>query len=179
MSLTSIVCKTFEGFIRDALSKHIKTNGLLSNHQHGFTTGRSCITQLLTTLNDWFSRIDNGNHVDVIYLDLQKAFDKIPHRRLLTKLEGYGVHGQILCWIEDFLSNRTQYVSVGDEHSDDAPVTNGVPQSSILGSTLFVYFINDMPDIINYLIKVVADDTKVYTDALSSEQRTLLQSINY
>ena len=120
--------------------------------------------------------IDDGKLVDVIYLDLQKAFDKIPHRRLLTKLEGYGVHGQILCWIEDFLSNRTQYVSVGDEHSDDAPVTSGVPQGSVLGPTLFVYFINDMPDVINCLIKVFADDTKVYTDALSSEQRTLLQS---
>ena len=105
--LTSIVCKTIEGFIRDALSKHLKTNGLLSNHQHGFTTGRSCITQLLTTLHDWFSMINDGKPVDAIYLDLQKAFDKDPHRRFLTKLEGHGVHGQILCWIEDFLSNRT------------------------------------------------------------------------
>ena len=72
----------------------------------------------------------------------------------------YGVHGQNLCWIH-FLSNRTQYVSVGDEHYDDAPVTSGVPQGSILGPTLFVYFINDMPDVINCLIKVFADDTKV------------------
>ena len=85
-----------------------------------------------------------------------------PHRRLLAKLEGYGVHGQILCWIY-FLSNITQFVSVGDEHSDDTPVTSGVPQGSVLGPTLFVYFINDMPDGINCLIKVFADNTKVYT----------------
>ena len=86
VSLTSIVCKVFESLVRDQLNKHLIENGLLSKHQYGFTAGRSCTTQLLSTLYDWLKHLDEKEPIDAIYLDLQKAFDKVSHARLLFKL---------------------------------------------------------------------------------------------
>ena len=145
VSLTSIICKIFEGFIRDVIYNHITQNHILSIDQYGFTEGRSCTTQLLVTLNEWLTDLDNGFPVDTIYLDLRKTFDTVPPRRLLTKLEGYGVKGNLLNWIKDFLSDRTQYVSVNGNCSK-SKLLAGFPQGSVLGPTLFIYYINDMPN---------------------------------
>lgn len=175
VSLTSIVCKIFEGLIRDDLNAHFTDNKLLSVHQYGFTSGRSCCTQLLTTLKDWLKRLDKGEPVDAIYLDLQKAFDKVPHARLLVKLKGYGINGNLLSWIGDFLSDRSQFVTVGGVSSGKVPVTSGVPQGSVLGPTLFLYFINDMPDVLDCLVKIFADDTKAYGPVSTPEECKNLQ----
>ena len=175
VSLTSVVCKIFEHFIRDGLTKHLIENKLLSDQQYGFTKGRSCVTQLLTTINDWINFQKEKQPVDVIYLDLQKAFDKVPHRRLLSKLQGYGIEGNLFKWIEDFLSKRSQFVSIGKESSPSADVTSGVPQGSVLGPTLFIYFINDMPDVVHSLIKIFADDTKIYRPIVNNDDYVLLQ----
>ena len=102
--------------------------------------------------------LDNNKPVDVVYLDQEKAFDKIPHRRLLMKVKGYGIHGKLV-WIEDFLSDRTQYVIVGDGCSKDVLMTSDVPQGTVLGPLLFVYVNNDMPDILECFSKLSADDT--------------------
>ena len=91
---------------------------LLSNNQFGFCRGRSCVSQLLVTINDWFKSLDKKIPVDAAYLDFRKAFDSVPHKRLLTKLHGYGIRGNILKWIESFLSNRTQFVNVNNQVSD-------------------------------------------------------------
>ena len=112
VSLTSVVCKIFEGFVRDKLFKHLIENNLLSKEQFGFCAGRSCITQLLNTIFDWLCHIDEDVPVDAIYLDFKKAFDTVPHERLLTKLHGYGIRGNIFNWVKDFLSNRSQYVTI-------------------------------------------------------------------
>ena len=175
VSLTSVVCKIFEHFIRDGLTKHMVDNKLLSDQQYGFTKGRSCVTQLLTTINDWIEFQKEGHPTDVIYLDLQKAFDKVPHCRLLTKLYGYGIRGNLYKWIEDFLSMRSQFVSIGNDVSPTASVTSGVPQGSVLGPTLFIYYINDMPDIVSSLIKIFADDTKIYRPIITNDDHVLLQ----
>ena len=79
VSLTSVVCKIFEGFVRDSLYNHFVENNLLSINQFGFCKGRSCVTQLLVTINEWFSSLDDNIPVDAIYLDFQKAFDSVPH----------------------------------------------------------------------------------------------------
>lgn len=162
VSLTCIVCKVFEGFIRDCLNDHLIKNGLLADQQFGFSKGRSCVTQLLTTIHDWLSEIDEDKSVDAVYLDLRKAFDTVPHKRLLHKLDGYGVKGKVLSWISSFLTDRTQFVTVNGNRSNEIDVTSGVPQGSVLGPTLFIYFINDLPTIVDCSVKIFADDTKLY-----------------
>ena len=128
MSLTSVICKIFEGFVRDALYKHLTTNNLLSKEQSGFCSGRSCTSQLLVTLQSWFESLDEDIPVDAAYLDFQKAFDSVPHKRLILKLKGYGIQGNVLNWIADFLSNREQYVSINGKVSSNLPVTSGFPR---------------------------------------------------
>ena len=176
VSLTAIICKVFEKFIRDAMYNHLTSNKLLSEDQFGFCTGRSCALQLLVTINDWLGCLDNKVPIDAAYLDFRKAFDSVPHKRLLTKLKGYGIKGNVLLWVEDFLKDRTQYVSINGKSSERAPVTSGVPQGSVLGPTLFIYFINDLPEEVKCNLKIFADDTKAYTQINSTEDKLLLQS---
>ena len=113
--------------------------------------------------------------MDAIYLDFAKAFDTVPHKRLITKLRGYGIRDNVLSWIEDFLSNRTQYVSVNGERSSSMPVTSGVPQGSVLGPILFVYFINDMPEVSEEDMTLFADDAKTFNEIVEFEDRDDLQ----
>ena len=175
VSLTSVVCKVFESFIRDKLFKHLVDNNLLSNDQFGFCEGRSCVLQLLNTLFDWLCQLDDNNSVDAIYLDFKKAFDSVPHQRLLTKLHGYGVRGNIFNWVKDFLTGRTQHVTINDKQSSSTNVSSGVPQGSVLGPTLFIYFINDLPTVVTTLIKIFADDTKAYNRITNFKDHEELQ----
>ncbi|MCP3849730.1 MAG: hypothetical protein GY694_05770, partial [Gammaproteobacteria bacterium] len=162
VSLTCIVCKILESFIRDSVQDHMESLGLFSDCQHGFRSGRSCTTQLLEVMNDFTSFYDDNLPFDVIYLDFKKAFDTVPHFRLINKLRGYGIDGNILKWIDSFLSNRTQQVKINNEFSNVSNVTSGIPQGSVLGPVLFTIFINDLPEHVNSLCKIFADDTKIY-----------------
>ena len=139
VSLTPIVCRIFESFVRDALYDHLVSTKLLSSKQFGFCKGRSTVTQLLVSIYNWMKSMDNKKAVDAIYLDFSKAFDTVPHKRLIHKLKMYGIHDNVLSWITDFLSNRSHYVTVNNSSSDSVPVTSGVPQGSVLGSVLFIY----------------------------------------
>ena len=179
VSLTSIVCKIFEFFVRDSLYDHFVNNNLLSPHQFGFCKGRSCVTQLLNTIDYWFYYIDRNIPVDAIYLDFRKAFDTVPHKRLVKKLSGYGVGGNILTWITDFLSERTQYVTVNGKSSQSVPVSSGVPQGSVLGPTLFVYYINDLPDVCEALLNMFADDAKLFKELMSIKDHHVIQHTLY
>ena len=108
--------------------------------------------------------LDNNNIVDAAYMVFRKAFDTVPHQRLITKLKSYNINGPILNWIISFLSERSQYVKINNSTSKNHKVTSGVPQGSVLGPTLFIYFINDLPNVDHKSnIKIFADDTKAIT----------------
>ena len=162
VSLTSQLCKILERLILEHVIHHLTRNNLLSDQQHGFTKGRSCQTNLLEALEEWTRWLDEGKSVDIIYLDYQKAFDKVPHRRLIKKLSAYGVRGQVLEWIQDFLTDRTQQVMVGQSTSRVTSVTSGVPQGSVLGPMLFIIYINELPKLVQSKCKLFADDTKLF-----------------
>ena len=169
VSLTCVTCKILESVIRDAIVEHMNDYNLYSDCQHGFRKRRSCVTQLLHVMEDLSLLVENGCDIDVIYFDFRKAFDQVPHQRLLSKLASYGIAGNILQWIADFLSNRCQTVRVGNCYSSKADVLSGIPQGSILGPILFTLFINDLPENISSRCKIFADDTKLYGAANSSD----------
>ena len=162
VSLTSVPCKVLESIIRDELMRHLQEEGLFADAQHGFRPGRSCATQLLLAIEEWSSSVERGDPVDVIYLDLAKAFNTVPPKRLLLKLKTFGIGGKILRWLEAFLVERLQRVSVGGCHSGWLSLTSGVPQGSVLAPLLFILYVNDLPETVDCSIKIFADDCKLY-----------------
>lgn len=178
VSLTSIVCKVMERLVRTRMMEHLTKNDLISKYQHGFVPGRSCMTQLLDVLDTWTDILDDNGGVDVIYMDFQKAFDKVPHRRLIEKLSAHGIRGKVLNWICDFLSNRKQRVVVNGAQSSVADVTSGIPQGSVVGPLLFVVYINDLPQNIKNDVRMFADDTKLYARSdIESGPQTLQEDL--
>jgi len=161
VSLTSVVGKIAEGFIKDSIVHHLEKFKLLKDSQHGFLSGRSCLTNLIDFFDIVTEKLDQGHDVDLIYLDFAKAFDKVPYLRLLKKLESHGICGNLLNWVKTWLSNRRQRVGVEGEYSGWAAVSSGVPQGSVLGPILFLIYINDIDvDLISKIFKF-ADDSKL------------------
>ena len=108
VSLTSVVCKLLETLIRDHMVEFLVKHKLINTSQHGFLKVRSCLTNLLCFLEEITKWVDDGSSVDVVYLDFQKAFDKVPHQRLLLKLKAHGIGNDVINWIEKWLSHRKQ-----------------------------------------------------------------------
>ena len=165
-----------ESFVRDTVVTHLLEKRLLTTKQYGFISGRSTTTQLLNYLDKCVKTIVDGGVVDAIYLDFSKAFDTVPHRRLIGKLEAYGIKGNILEWIRDFLDGRIQQMMVNGVKSEIAPVISGIPQGTVLRPVLFVIYINDLLDNIKSDGLMFADDTKIFRHITSREDALALQS---
>ena len=175
ISLLPVISKVLERCIYNRIIDFILPK--LTNLQHGFLRNRSTATQLLTVFSKINNILDTGNQADVVYFDLSKAFDSVPHKFLIHKLKSFGFHGNLLAWLSNYLSNRFQRVSFNGSASEWLPVTSGVPQGSILGPLLFLIYINDLPTVLspNTLCAIFADDTKIYRNIESHQDHLILQ----
>ena len=174
--MTVVTCKILEHIICSSVAKHLETHGILNYVQHGFRKNRSCESQLIFTIQDLAKGIDLGEQIDLILLDFSKAFDKVPHKRLLYKAEYYGISRSTLWWIRDFLSSRNQRVIVDGKSSHTAPVRSGVPQGSVLGPLVFLLFINDLPDYVqSSTVRLFSDDCILYRKIQNEADSKLLQ----
>ena len=176
ISLTSVVCKLMETVIRDSIVRFLEESHVLNDSQHGFRNKRSCVTNLLDFFHYVFDVYDESKAVDVVYLDFQKAFDKVPHKRLLSKVLSHGIAGNIHIWLKDWLSERKQRVVINGFTSSWLDVKSGVPQGSVLGPILFLLYVNDIDDGLNCKVSKFADDTKIACKVTTTREKETLQS---
>ena len=175
VSLTSVLCKVMESILKDHVTEFLLEKQWLSTSQHGFMAGRSCLTNLLEAFEAWTRLLDEGHGIDVIFLDYKKAFDTVPHKRLLVKLKQLGLPVKVIAWIRDFLTGRQMRVMMQGSFSDWVRVISGVPQGSVLGPLLFLIFVNDLPQWVTNSMKMFADDTKIWTVIDGPEDSKRLQ----
>jgi hypothetical protein len=143
--------------------------------QHGFRPGYSCKSQVTTVCQDIADSLDNGARIDAIIVDFSKAFDLVPHGRLLSKIANSGMDSRVVVWIREFLLGRTQRVRVEGQLSEEVSVTSGVPQGSVLGPLLFLAYVNDIWRNIDSTIRIFADDCVIHRKIISNEDMEKLQ----
>ena len=163
ISLTSCCCKLMESCIRDCIWDFWAERSLINPSQFGFTPTSSTSHQLLHFLDDLTTAVDDHLWADVVYLDFSKAFNSVPHERLIRKLSALGIKGNTLQWIRSFLNSRKEIVVVNGSLSKPTDMTSGVPQGSCLGPVLFLAYINDVDSCFaNSIVLKYADDIKCY-----------------
>ena len=178
ISLTCNICKLLEKHIYGLMYEHLSNQQVLTDSQWGFCSGQSTVTALLSVTQEWLSALERGQEIGAVFFDYRKAFDSVPHRPLLEKLENIGFNNHILRWITDYLTSRSQTVVVNGESSQSAPVLSGVPQGSVLGPLLFLIYINDLTDINiedGAKITLYADDVLLFRIINSPEDFVALQ----
>ena len=142
VSLTAVLCKIMEHLIYRNIIHHLEDNETLFANQHGFRKNHSCESQLILTVEDLAKNlhVDHGDQMDMIILYFSKAFDKVPHQRLISKLQFYGIQGNTLMWIKSWLTSRSQSVIIDGVCSKSVDVTSGVPQGTVQGPLMFLLF---------------------------------------
>ena len=175
ISLTSVVCKVAENIVRSRVTACWSDHHVLNPNQFGYLKGKSSLAELLSCHHHCCLTRNSSKTTDVIFLDLSKAFDSVPHERLLLKLNRHGIDGPLLLWFRNFLKNRQQRVTIRGPFSNWSPVTSAVPQGTILGPTLFLLYVNDIPNVVTSSIKMFADETKIYREINNAEDTLALQ----
>ena len=147
-------------------------------NQWGFLPGRSTTSAILSAMHDWFTLLEEGKEISAVFFDLTKAFDSVPHRQLIAKLEAIGLNAYLINRIKNYLTHRTQSVVLNGASSQPLPVLSGVPQGSVLGPLLLLLYINDICDAgISNGSKLVlyVDDILLYPAVDSPDDYALLQ----
>ena len=155
-------------------------NNLISNNQSGFRPGDSTINQLLAITTEIYNSFETHNETRALFLDMSKAFDKVWHEGLISKLKQNGINGLLLKSLENYLSNRKQSVVLNGLESPWESIYSGVPQGSVLGPLMFLIYINDLTDNISENIKLFADDSSLFITVTNVDlaQQTLMKDLD-
>ena len=173
ISLTSVSCKILEHICRHLLN-HLEKN-ILTKLNHGFRSGFSCETQLLTTTFNLFNSFEREKQTDVAILDFSKAFDTVQHKKLLHKLSLCGITGPLHAWLSNFLTQRSMRVVIEGACSESTTLDSGVPQGSVLGPILFLCHINDLPSSVSSQVRLFVDDCLLYREINTFKDHLTLQ----
>jgi len=176
VSLTSIPCKVMERIIKDDIMEQLIDQKVINKGQHGFVKGKSTTTNLLEFYDFVLHHMDEGDLLDLMFLDIRKAFDTVCHQKLIKRLKEIGINMYYIRWIEDYLEGREQRVVVRGEYSEWVEISSGVPQGSVLGPLLFMVYVNNITRGINNFSNMFADDMKIVGLVNSEDQQQKLKN---
>lgn len=176
ISLLCTASKVMEHFLFKHISSFLEQNNFFSPNQHGFRRGFSTATQLIHTTNDLFKSLDEGGQIAAVFIDFEKAFDRVSHSHLLFKIKKLLANPKILRWLDSYLSGRFQYVHIANNTSNLAPVYSGVPQGSVLGPLLFLIYLNDLSSSSSVRCRLFADDCVAYLPVRTRDDQTALST---